>query len=139
MRGVRVDPVDAARRDHLDRRPVIARVAYLDRAGVRAQQQTALDVEGCVHRPRRVILGLVERGEVVPVGLYLGTVGDVETDRAEDGLDALPGTDDGMDAARAAAAARKRHVERLLGEARVELRRLERFPARDERRLDAIP
>ena len=39
VRRVGVDAVGAARRDHLDRRLVHARVAHLHRAGVRAQQQ----------------------------------------------------------------------------------------------------
>ena len=46
----------------------------------------------------------------------------VEADRAPDLLDALPGADHRMDAAAAAAAAGQRDVERLLGEARGELR-----------------
>ena len=46
-----------------------------------------------------MVLRVVERGEVVPVGLDLGAVGDVEADRAENLLDALPGADHRMDAA----------------------------------------
>ncbi len=97
---VAVDAVGAPERDHLDRRRVHARVAHLHRAGVRAQQQRLavrvlrVDVERVLHRARRMVLGVVQRGEVVPVVLDLRTVGDVEADRAEDLLDALPGAGD---------------------------------------------
>ena len=82
VRRVGVDAVGAARRDHLDRRLVHARVAHLHRAGVRAQQQRQavlvlqVDVERVLHRARRMVLRVVQRGEVVPVGLDLRAVGD---------------------------------------------------------------
>ena len=53
-----------------------------------------------------MVLRVVERGEVVPVGLDLRAVGDLEADRAPDRLDALPGADHRVDAAAAAAARR---------------------------------
>src|SRR6185436_16402646 len=64
--------------------------------------------------------------EAVPVGLDLGTVGDIETDRAEDFLDSRPGAADRMKPASAAPAPRKRDVERLAGELRLhaQLRKL---------------
>src|SRR5262245_30081900 len=111
---------------------------------MRAQQQglamrvLAFDVEGVVHRPRRVVLGLVERGEVIPIGLDLRPVGHIEADRAEDRLDPLPGAADRMDAARLAHATRQRDIDSLLGEARVELRRGDRGAAIGEQSLDPI-
>ena len=72
-----------------------ARVAHLHRRGVRAQVEPAallvlhVDVEGVLHRARRMVLRVVQCGEAHPVGLDLGAVGDVEAHRAEDRLDAL--------------------------------------------------
>ena len=86
-----------------------------------------------------MVLRLVERGEVVEVGLDLRAVGDVEAERAEDRLDALERARDRMQAADAAAAAGQRDVERLLRELRVELRVGERLAARVERRFELRP
>ena len=85
-----------------------------------------------------MVLRAVERGEVEPVVLDLRAVGDLETDRAPDFLDALPGADHRMDIAASAAAPRQRDVERLLGEAGAELRLGERRAPRLERRLDLL-
>ena len=97
VRRVGVDAVGAARRDdaHVGHRRragvrlrMRLRVADLHRRGVRAQVQPAalvvlqVDVERVLHRARRMVLRVVERGEVVAVGLDLGAVGDVEADRA---------------------------------------------------------
>ena len=117
---------------------MLSRVAHLHRAGMRAQEQPAFDVEGVVHRAGGMILRLVERGEVVPVGLDLRPVRDVEPDRAEDRLDALPGAHDRMDAAEAAVAPWQRDVERLLRQARIQLRLGQSFAPRDERIFDAL-
>ena len=122
MRGVAVDAVGAARRDDADLghrvaapaylRRVRAGIAHLHRAGVRAQVEPAalgvlhVDVEGVLHRPRRVVLGVVQRGEAHPVGLDLGALGHVEAHRAEDGLDALDGAAHRVQAAGAAAGGR---------------------------------
>ena len=73
-----------------------------------------------------MVLRVVERGEVVPVVLDLGTVGDVEAERAEERLDALQRARDRMQAADCRAAAGQRDVERLGGELRAELRVRER-------------
>ena len=117
VRRVVVDAVRAAGRDHADvghrRRAgvplrVRLRVADLHRRGVRAQVEPApfvvldVDVERVLHRARRMVLGVVEGGEAVPVGLDLGTVGDFEAERGEDRLDALERAADRMDAAVAA-------------------------------------
>src|SRR2546423_752742 len=86
-------------------------VAHLHRARMRAQEKRQalrvlqIDVEGVLHRARRMVLGIVERREVEPVGLDLRPVGDVEAERAPDRLDALPGAHDRMDAASSATAA----------------------------------
>jgi hypothetical protein len=70
--------------------------ADLHRAGVGAQQDVVMhlaaltqQVEGVVHRTRRMILRRVQRGEVVPVGFDLRAVGDVKSDGAKQLLDAI--------------------------------------------------
>ena len=54
-----------------------------------------------------MVLRVVQGREAVPVGLDLGTVGDLEAERGEDRLDALERTADRMDAAHAARSARQ--------------------------------
>jgi pyruvate/2-oxoglutarate dehydrogenase complex dihydrolipoamide acyltransferase (E2) component len=85
-----------------------------------------------------MVFRVVQRGEVVPVGLDLGAVGDVEADGAEDFLDAPPAAADRVQAAAAAAAAGQRDVERLPGEAGFEFPQFQLFPAGIERRLDLL-
>jgi hypothetical protein len=102
------------------------RIAHLHRAGVRAQVQPRtfgvlqVDIEGVLHRARRVVLRAVERREVHPVGLDLGALGDVETHRGEDGLDALDRAADRVQAAGAAATAGQRDVQRLGAQLRLQ-------------------
>src|SRR2546422_3810881 len=94
-------------------RSVMLHVAHLDRRGVRAQEQVlpgALQIKRVVHRTRGVVLGLIERSEVVEVGLDLGTVRYVESDRAEELFDALDRPRRGMQAAAGKAAPRQSHV-----------------------------
>ena len=148
MGGVGVDPVGLARGDDLDRRLVHPRITDLHRAGVGAQQQTVatgiltFDIEGVVHRTRRVILGRVQRGEVVEIFFDLRAVGHIETDRAEDRLDPLDGQRDRVQPATAGAPPGQRHVDRLLGETRIKLGlgelRLTRAQQRFDRLLDLV-
>ena len=42
-----------------------------------------LEVEGVLHRPRRMVLGHVERGEIIPLGLDLRPFGDGEAEVGE--------------------------------------------------------
>jgi len=97
-----------------------------------------IDVERVLHRARRVVLGVVERREAVPVGLDLGTVGDVEAHRGEDRLDPLERAAHGMDAGGAARASGQRDVERLRGELAFELRLGEPSATRDERGVNRL-
>ncbi len=99
-------------------------VAHLDRRGVRAQQQVlpgAFQVKRVVHRARRVVRRLIERSEVVEVGLDLGAVRNIEPDRTKQLLDALERARRGMQAAACKAAPWQSHVQRLFREARIEL------------------
>ena len=97
-----------------------------------------VDVERVLHRARRMVLGIVERGEVVPVGLDLRAVGDLEAERMPDFLDALPGAQHRVDAAAAAPAPGQRDIERLFRQARGKLRVGKRRAPRFERRLDSL-
>src|SRR5947207_2173341 len=65
MRCVAVDAIHAAGRDDLDRRRVRFHVADLDRRSLRAQNHAALDVEGVLHRARRMIFRRIECREIV--------------------------------------------------------------------------
>ena len=91
-----------------------------------------------MHRPRRVVLGHVERGEIVPIVLDLGPGRDREAEVGEDLGQLVHHLADRMDAALGRAGARKREVERLGGELAVELRRLERRLARRDRLGDRL-
>src|SRR5690606_40694926 len=76
--------------------------------------------------------------EVVPVVLDLGTVGQVVAEAAEDVGHALHGAADRVDAAAAGVASRQGHVDRLAGQARIELGILQRGLARRQRLPDRI-
>src|SRR3546814_6426607 len=71
-----------------------------------------VDVEGVLHRPRRMVQRIVQRGEVGPVVLDFGAVGHIETDRTEDFFDAFPTAGNGLDDAWAQAAAGQGDVDR---------------------------
>ena len=119
MRRIAVDAVGAAWRNDLDRRLVHLCVAHLHGTRVRAQQQwlagavLAVNVEGVLHRARRVVFRAVQCGEIGPVSLDLGTVGNVEANGSEDGLDALPATHHRLNAARASTTPGQRDIDRL--------------------------
>ncbi|MNN14232.1 hypothetical protein D3C81_1272890 [compost metagenome] len=80
-----------------------------------------------------MVVRVVQRGEVHPVGFDLGAVGDVEADRAEDLLDTLPGAHHRVQAAAADRAARQRDVDGLGGQARIHQRVGQRLAARLQR------
>ena len=96
--GVVVDAEGAARHDDAQRPAVgqhllhvlVEHGARLHRRGVGAQHHRRAvgarrQVEGVLHLPRRMVGRDVERGEVVPVVLDVGTVGPGEAHLAEDG------------------------------------------------------
>ena len=87
--GVAVGAIDPARRDDPDRRlaaPASSGSAPA-RCGCAAPSARSLlarlEIEGVVHRPRRMGLGHVERGEIVPVVLDLRPFGDREAEVGE--------------------------------------------------------
>src|SRR5258708_39113276 len=97
---------------------------------MRAQQQAAFDIERVVHGSRRMILWLVERGKIMPIGFNFRTIGDVESHRTEDRFDALPAADDGMNSATAASASGQRDIEPILRQAGFQGCHLARLAAR---------
>src|SRR3546814_6060711 len=87
---------------------------------MRAQQPAVAEVEGVVHRPRRVVRGEIQGLEVVPVVLDLRAVGQLVAQAAEDVGDALDRAADRMQAAARGVAAGQRDVDGFGGQARVE-------------------
>src|ERR1700704_4966378 len=97
---------------------------------MRTKQQATLDIERVVHGSRRMILRLIERGEVMPIGFYFRAIGDVESHRTENRFEALPGADDRMDPAATATAPGKRYIERILRQSDFQRKHFDRLAAR---------
>ena len=85
-----------------------------------------------------MVLGLVQRGEVVPVGFDLRPIGDVKSRRAENAFDALPGTYHRVNATAAAASPRQRYVQGFLRQTGIERLCLNGIAARGKSRLDLL-
>src|SRR4249919_318633 len=117
---VAIAAVDLAERDHAQRRLVSEHVAHLHARGVRAQQATIPEVEGVVHRTRRMVRREVQRLEVVPVILDFRAIAQLEAEAAEDVGDALDRAADRMQAAAAGVEAGQRDVNGFRGEACIE-------------------
>ncbi len=116
--------------------------ADLHRAGVGAQQHVVShlaslveQIERVVHRTRRMILGRVERGEVVPVGFDLGAVGHFEADRAEELFDAIERAHHRVQAAARLAATGQGHIQRLGSQLGLQLGQAQRLAPCRQRRL----
>ena len=86
---VGIAAVDLARGDDSNRKPALLHHPDLDRGGVRTQQDALVEVEGVLHVAGGMVLGHVERLEVVVVVLHFGAGGDLEPQVAEDVLDLL--------------------------------------------------
>ena len=139
MGGVAVNPVSASRRNHAHlghrgRRltgslgqphqfsvffDVHVRMAHLHRAGMGPQVAmdavVALDVDvkRVLHRARRVVGRVVQRGEAVPVALDLGAIGHIKTHAGENLLDALHREADRMQTTLTPPAPGQAHVQRF--------------------------
>jgi hypothetical protein len=93
------------------------RIAHLHRAGVWPQvvgnAVVALDVhvKRVLHRTCRVVGGVVQRCEAVPVGLDLGAIGHLKSHARKDLLDAFQRQADRVQAAGLAHAARQRDIQ----------------------------
>ena len=121
--GIRILPVGLAGDDDADRRLLCLHGANLNRRGVGAQQLALAALVGreeerVVHLARRMAGREVERGEIVVVGLDVGTFGDREAHIGEDRGDFVDDLADRMDAAPFGGrlAHRQRHIHLLGGE-----------------------
>ena len=140
---VAVAAIDLAGGDHPQRRLLVQHVAYLATGSMRAQQPcfaaaVGREIEGVVHRARRMVRREVQGFEVVPVVLDLGAVGEFVTEAAEDLGDALQRTADRMQAAACGVASRQGDVDGFAGETRVEHGVVERDLACRQRVADGV-
>ena len=154
--------VDAARRDHAERRRLVLHHADLHGRGVGAEEDAAgrrvvgagraagggvraLDPERVLHVARRVLGAEVERGEVGPVGLDLGAGGRLEAHAVEDALGGAERLAQRVDRALGGEhAARQREVEVGLAAAAARggeglLRDREALFGRRAERVEALP
>jgi len=88
VRHVRIDAIDATRRDDPHRRLLSLHHADLHRRGMSPQQPAVAKVKRVVHGPRRMIGRNVEGFEVVPVVFDFRTIFNREAGGAENLLDA---------------------------------------------------
>src|SRR5207237_658490 len=114
----RVAAVAPTGRDDVDRRLLDAlHGANLHRRRMGSQQKLRAEVKGIPVLTRRVAGGDVERFEVVPLGLDLGSELDLITERLEHGLDLPANLGQDVDVAAAQRRTWKSYVDRLgLGE-----------------------
>ena len=106
-----VGAVHASRSDHAKRRCSLLHHPDLDRRGVGAQEAAVLEVEGVVHRARRVVGGEVEGFEVVVVVLDFRSFDDLEPDALEERLDSFESQGERVQTSRALAPPRQCHVD----------------------------
>ena len=115
----RVAPEAATRDDDVQRRLLGEHGADLDRRRVGAQHGAALlgagvvDEEGVPVAARRVVLAHVEGAEVVPVGLHLGALGNLEAEADEHVLEPFPRLGDEVGVTTARPGGELREVEPL--------------------------
>ena len=145
MRLVAVAAIGAARTDHADRRLLLQHGADLDRRGVGTQHLALalgvrLEEEGVVHVPRRMAWREVERREVQPIRLDIGTLRDREPHIGEDRREFVHDLADRMHATprSRALAQRKSKVEPLGREPHLERRIGERTLALIQRGLSSV-
>jgi hypothetical protein len=96
------------------------------------------DIEGVVHRARRMIRRHVERREVVEILFDLRAVGDIEADRAKDCFDALDRQGDRMQPAGAHTAPGQRDIDPLGGEPLLQQRLAQLRVAQAEQRFHLL-
>ena len=88
VRRVQITAVNASGSDNAQRGAVAFHRADLYARGVRAQHGFRVEVEGILHRPRRVIFGDIQGGEVVKIVFDFRAVFNDETEAGEPVLDA---------------------------------------------------
>src|SRR5690606_6898039 len=113
VRDIRVTAIDPPRADDADRRLLRLHGAHLYRGGVSTQQHAGIEIEGVVHRPRRVMPRNIQRFEVVVVVLDFRAFSNAVTDMTEELLDSLKRTGNRMQSAAGFAATRQGHIDTL--------------------------
>src|SRR5262252_4418623 len=142
---IAVAAVGAAGDDDADRRLLRQHGPDLHRRGMRAQQQPRavglrIEKERVLHLARRMAFREIELGEIVVVGLDVGSFGDREPHVGEDRGQLVDDLADGMDAAdfRRRLAHRQRDVHGLGVEPLVERQLSQRVLARGDRGGDSV-
>jgi hypothetical protein len=145
MRLVAIAAIGAPGNDDADRRLLRQHGAHLHRRSMRAQQKPAairlrIEEKRVVHRPRRMLFRKVELGEIVIVGLDVGTFGDRKPHIGEDRGEFVDDLGDRMNASdlRRRFAYRQGYVDALGIEPRLERRRLESLAPLGERGVHPI-
>src|SRR5262247_420140 len=134
MRSVRdVVPEHLAWADDAHGRTLRLHGADLYGRGVGAQHGVGGHVEGVLHVARGMVIGKIERAEVVVVGLHLGPLRHGEAEPLEDGDDLFLHADDRMHGAGSGEPAGKSEVHVARGEGLAMLLRLECLVTRGER------
>ena len=134
----RVAPVDAAERDHVDRRRLRLHDADLGRRGLGAKEHVAVQEDRLPRRASRVVGGQVERVEVVAGRLDLAAVDDLVAQPEEDVLDLTTDLRDQVQVAARSRCARERDVRDLLSQPAIELGSLQLRLAVGDRPLELL-
>ena len=100
--------------DDADGRLTILHRADLRRRGLRPQQQTVAQEEGILHIPRGVILGDIERLEIVVFGFHLRTIHHIKAHRLENVDQVLQHDVQRVQSAFFAVATRHGHIQRFV-------------------------
>ena len=143
-RGDVVPAVDAADRDHVDRRPLALHLVDLRGRGLRAEQGLLVEIERVARRARRMPVREAERVEVVARRLDLAAVDDLVAEAEEDVLDVAAHERRRMQRAartelrRPEQLGRQRHVDALGREPLLELGTRQILLAGGQRRLDGL-
>src|SRR5215467_9704677 len=130
-----VVPEDFAGADDAHGRPLRLHGADLHGRGVGAQHDIGGHMEGVLHVARGMVVGKVERAEVVVVRLHLGPLRHGESEPLEDSDDLFLHADDRMHGARRGEPAGQGEVDVARGEGLAMLLRLEALVPRGERLL----
>src|SRR5262244_1076295 len=134
VRRVRdVVPENLARADDAHGRTLRLHGPNLHGRGVGAQHGVGGHVEGVLHVARGMIVGKIERAEVVVVGLHLGPLRHGEAEPFEDGDDLFLHADDRMPGAGSGEPAGKGEIHVARGEGLAMLLRFERLVTCGER------
>ncbi len=127
-----------ARRNDAEGRLVRLHVMHLHRRRMRAQHVARLKIKGIVHGARRMILGDIQRGEIIEIGFDFRPIGHFEAHGTEQGLDAIQRAADRMQPAVATPTSGQRHVDGFLAQLAFEFGFLNRLAAHFQRGFDGL-